>query len=183
MCGNCRAIMAGTFVIGTVVGAVASHIFMKNKLQAAFDEQLESSRAAAKRVIKNLRDKLKESEKVTVEEETDTQIDGQETFEGYLEMVDELYGEEEPKTKSEKIPEGKIDFSSMACNLDTVDFYYVKEINKWFNDEGEPLTEDKMKDILTEDGLKVAYNNAAATSWTVIRGYTVVFKTPLGELP
>lgn len=181
MCGNCRAIMAGTFVIGTVVGAVASHIFMKNKLQAAFDEQLESSRAAAKRVIKNLRDKLKELEKVTVEEETDTQIDGQETFEGYLEMVDELYGDEKPKTESEKIPEGKNE--DEIYDPDTVDFYYVKEINKWFNDEGDPLTEAEMKDILTEDGLKEAYANATVTSWTVVRGYLIVFKTPLGELP
>lgn len=182
MCGNCRAIMAGTFVIGTVVGAVASHIFMRNKLQAAFDEQLESSRAAAKRVIKNLRDKLKESEKVTIEEETDTQIDGQETFEGYLEMVDELYGEEEPKTKSEKIPEGKIE--DEIYDPDTVDFYYVKEINKWFNDEGEPLTEAKMKDILTEDGLKRAYELATGVNkFDRVKGYLIVFKTPAGELP
>lgn len=196
MCNHCRAIVLGAFVVGALAGALTGSLVLDKKYKEAYAREVEAARAAAKRVIKSLRDKLEEKSRVVVSEEAKKEMDeaaeleGQESFESYLDKVKENYLEGKTEMKSENFPEGFFECETREENPgtilkrvswpqdeDTIDYRYVPSMNKWFNGDGDPRSEGQVRDILTEEGLKAAYEAAVDTECAVqIRGYLVVFK-------
>lgn len=197
MCGHCRAIVLGAFVVGALAGALTGSLVLDKKYKEAYAREVEASRSAAKRVIKSLRDKLEQKSRVVVSEEATKEMDeaaeleGQQAFDDYLDYVRKNYIDDEfaqkahgetPETNSAKIPEGKIE-GPISKNVaypedeDTIDYRYIPSMNKWFNGDGDPRSEGQVRDILTEEGLRDAYQSAAdGASAVQIRGYLVVFK-------
>lgn len=198
MCSHCRAIVLGAFVVGALAGALTGSLVLDKKYKEAYAREVEASRSAAKRVIKSLRNKLEEKSRVVVSEGAEKEMDeaaeleGQESFESYLDKVKENYLEGKTETKSENFPEGffecetreknpgmimKLKRVSWPQDEDTIDYRYVPSMNKWFNGDGDPRSEGQVRDILTEEGLKAAYEAAVDTECAVqIYGYLVVFK-------
>lgn len=202
MCGHCRAIVLGAFVVGALAGALTGSLVLDKKYKEAYAREVEASRSAAKRVIKSLRNKLEEKSRVVVSEEAEKEMDevakleGQESFESYLDIVKENYLEGKTEMKSENFPEGFFECKTreeisggpilaqpLSRNVaypedeDTIDFRYILSMNKWFNGDGDPLEEKAVADILSGEGLRDAYQSAAdGASAVQIRGYLVVFK-------
>lgn len=203
MCGHCRAIVLGAFVVGALAGALTGSLVLDKKYKEAYAREVEASRSAAKRVIKSLRDKLEQKSRVVVSEEAEREMDeaaeleGQQAFDDYLEHVRKNYIDDEfariargekLETKSENFPEGFFECETREENPimkrvswpqdeDTIDYRYVPSMNKWFNGDGDPRSEGQVRDILSEEGLKAAYEAAVDTECAVqIRGYLVVFK-------
>lgn len=204
MCGHCRAIVLGAFVVGALAGALTGSLMLDKKYKEAYAREVEAARAAAKRVIKGLRVKLEDKttyhlvmdEKAKEELDAEEELEGQESFESYLDKVKENYLEGKTETKSENFPEGFFECEtreeisggpiqaqplmkrvSWPQDEDTIDYRYVPSMNKWFNGDGDPRSEGQVRDILSEEGLKAAYEAAVDTECAVqIRGYLVVFK-------
>lgn len=197
MCGHCRAIVLGAFVVGALAGALTGSLVLDKKYKEAYAREVEASRSAAKRVIKSLRDKLEQKSRVDISEENEKEMDkaaeleGQQAFDDYLEHVRKNYINDEfaqkargetSETKSEKIPEGKNE-KPISRNVaypedeDVIDYRYIPSMNKWYSGDGDPLEEKTVADILSEEGLRDAYQSAAdGASAVQIRGYLVVFK-------
>lgn len=101
MCGHCRTIVAGAFVVGGLVGFLASNVLLNKKYKAIYEAESEKTVEAGKRVVKGLKEKLAKYE--ATEEEY-----RQKTEEYISEVNVEVEAEVEvAETESEKIPEGK----------------------------------------------------------------------------
>lgn len=64
MCGHCRTIVAGAFVVGGIIGFLTSNLLLNKKYKAAYEEEAERTREAGKRIIKGLKERLEKSEEV-----------------------------------------------------------------------------------------------------------------------
>lgn len=189
MCNHCRAIVLGAFVVGALAGALTGSLVLDKKYKEAYAREVEAARAAAKRVIKSLRDKLEEKSRVTVSEEDEKEMDeaaeleGQQAFDDYLDHVRKNYINDEfaqkahgetPKTDNETPISRNVAYPE---DEDTIDYRYIPSMNKWYSGDGDPLEEKTVADILSEEGLRDAYQSAAdGASAVQIRGYLVVFK-------
>lgn len=202
MCGHCRAIVLGAFVVGALAGALTGSLVLDKKYKEAYAREVEASRSAAKRVIKSLRDKLEEKSRVVVSEEDEKEMDeaaeleGQQAFDDYLEHVRKNYINDEfaqkahgetSKTDSEKIPEGKnetpiVKGVEWPDDPEVIDYRYVPSMNKWFNGDGDARSEEQVRNILGDGRLKAFYEfipknfkpaDIEAGVMTKVRGYLI----------
>lgn len=177
MCGHCRTIVAGAFVVGGLVGFLASNLLLNKKYKAIYEAESEKTVEAGKRVVKGLKEKLAKYEA---------------TEEEYRQMVEEYISDEEAhdpqpdfllKAEPEKIPEGKSEEAKSTLDkpvpprfITEEEFdcdwpelwnkgyiYYSKDRNQWFQLEGDaPMNEGDVVDILSAPIVKELYKKAGA---------------------
>lgn len=170
MCGHCRTLVAGAFIVGGLIGCVASSFIFNAKYRKWYEEEVESTRAAGRRVVKNLKERLAKYERdypydEEVEEETDEEL--------YSRKIEEYSREENLETKSAKIPEGKIE--EQTCLVgdkevvrlsdlpQTKNRYldFCKDTSTWTDGDGNLMVEDVVLELLGISVVKGVYEYAS----------------------
>lgn len=185
MCGHCRTIVAGAFVVGGIVGFLASNVLLNKKYKTAYEEEAERTREAGKRIIKGLKERLEKSEEVYSGTDFDGDIEeyrqhaemyiSSDKAEELAEALEKASDDGDLKLESEKIPEGKSEEANWEfISKDIFDctwpepyyrghLWYIKDSNIWIEKENDQLMKEADAiEYLGADIVRELYKKAGA---------------------